>query len=209
LWYNIFNNKKVLQGEYKMKKLKRKLPDNIFNVIIGGAFAIVGLFVLLFPDTSLMTVCYVLGTACLIGGIIRSVRYVKDKKESTPNIIDIISGIVLLAVAFMLLLHPKFLMSVLPFIIGISVVIYGVSTFFSGKGGLFSKIFAGIIAIYGVSLVLNPFKGATSITSMVGFGLLVFGIVKIVSEIVFNKNKPQLPEDIDGDGYIEVDFKDI
>ena len=35
---------------------------------------------------------------------------------------------------------------VLPFIIGISVVIYGVSTFFSGKGGLFSKIFAGIIA---------------------------------------------------------------
>ena len=44
---------------------------------------------------------------------------------------------------------------------------------------------------------------------MVGFGLLAFGIIKIVGEIVFNKNKPQLPEDIDGDGYIEVDFKDI
>ena len=192
-----------------MKKLKNKFSKSALNVIIGGVLSAVGLFVLLFPDTSLFTVCYVLGTACLIGGIIRTVRYVKDKKESTPNIIDIISGIVLLAVAFMLLLHPKFLMSVLPFIIGISVVIYGVSTFFSGKGGLFSKIFAGIIAIYGVSLVLNPFKGATSITSMVGFGLLVFGIVKIVSEIVFNKNKPQLPEDIDGDGYIEVDYRDV
>ena len=192
-----------------MKKLRKKLPDNIFNVIIGGVFAIVGLFVLLFLDTSLMTVCYILGTACLIGGIIRTVRYVKDKKESAPNIIDIISGIVLLAVSFMLLLHPKFLMSVLPFIIGISVVVYAVSTFFSGKGGLFSKIFAGIIAIYGISLVLNPFKGVTSITSMVGFGLLVFGIVKIVAEIVFNKNKPQLPEDIDGDGYIEVDYTDV
>lgn len=192
-----------------MKKLRKKIPDNIFNVVIGGIFAIVGLFVLLFPDTSLMTVCYVLGTASLIGGIIRTVRYVKDKKESTPNIIDIISGIVLLAVAFMLLLHPKFLMSVLPFVMGISIVIYGVSSFFTGKGGLFSKIFAVIIGLYGISLILNPFKGATSITSMVGFGLLVFGIIKIVSEIVINKNKPQLPEDIDGDGYIEVDFKDI
>lgn len=192
-----------------MKKLKRKLPDNIFNVIVGGVLAIVGLFVLLFPSKSLMTVCYVLGTACLIGGIIRTVRYVKDKKESTPNIIDIISGIVLLSVAFMLLLHPKFLMSVLPFIIGISVVVYGISSFFTGRGGLFSKIFAGITAIYGVSLVLNPFKGATSITSMVGFGLFIFGFVKIVSEIVLKKRKPQLPEDIDGDGYIEVDFKDI
>ncbi|MEE1504239.1 MAG: DUF308 domain-containing protein [Acutalibacteraceae bacterium] len=192
-----------------MKKLKRKLPDNIFNVIVGGVLAIVGLFVLLFPSKSLMTVCYVLGTACLIGGTIRTVRYVKDKKESTPNIIDIISGIVLLSVAFMLLLHPKFLMSVLPFIIGISVVVYGISSFFTGRGGLFSKIFAGITAIYGVSLVLNPFKGATSITSMVGFGLFIFGIVKIVSEIVLKKRKPQLPEDIDGDGYIEVDFKDI
>lgn len=192
-----------------MKKLRKKLPDSIMNVIVGGIFAIVGLFVLLFPDTSLMTVCYILGTACLIGGIIRTVRYVKAKKESTPNIIDLISGIVLSAVAFMLLLHPKFLMSVLPFIMGVAIVIYGVSSFFSGKGGLFSKIFSVIIGIYGVSLVLNPFKGATSITSMVGFGLLIFGIVKIVSEIVINKNKTQLPEDIDGDGYIEVDYKDI
>ena len=192
-----------------MKKLRKKIPDNIFNVIIGGIFAIIGLFVLLFPDTSLMTVCYVLGGATLIGGIIRTVRYVKAKKESTPNIIDLISGIVLLAVAFMLLLHPKFLMSVLPFIMGISIVIYGVSSFFTGKGGLFSKIFAVIIGLYGISLILNPFKGATSITSMVGFGLLVFGIVKIVSEIVINKNKPQLPEDIDGDGYIEVDYTDV
>ncbi|MBQ7116096.1 MAG: DUF308 domain-containing protein [Clostridia bacterium] len=192
-----------------MKKLRKKFSDNVFNVIIGGIFAIVGLFVLLFPDTSLMTVCYILGTACLIGGIIRTVRYVKAKKEGTPNIIDLISGIVLLAVAFMLLLHPKFLMSVLPFIMGVAIVIYGVSSFFSGKGGLFSKIFSVIIGIYGVSLVLNPFKGATSITSMVGFGLLIFGIVKIVSEIVINKNKPQLPEDIDGDGYIEVDYTDV
>lgn len=192
-----------------MKKLRKNFSDNVFNVIIGGIFAIVGLFVLLFPDTSLMTVCYALGTACLIGGIIRAVRYVKAKKEGTPNIIDLISGIVLLAVAFMLLLHPKFLLSVLPFIMGVAIVIYGVSSFFSGKGGLFSKIFAVIIGIYGISLILNPFKGATSITSMVGFGLLIFGIVKIVSEIVINKNKPQLPEDIDGDGYIEVDYRDV
>ena len=192
-----------------MKKLRKKFSDNIFNVIVGGIFAIVGLFVLLFPDTSLMTVCYILGTACLIGGIIRTIRYIKDKKESTPNIIDITSGIVLLAIAFMLLLHPKFLMSVLPFIMGVAIVIYGVSSFFSGKGGLFSKTFSVIIGIYGVSLVLNPFKGATSITSMVGFGLLIFGIIKIVSEIIFTKNKPQLPEDIDGDGYIEVDYKDV
>jgi len=192
-----------------MNKLKKKLPDNIFNVIIGGVFAIVGLFVLLFPHTSLITVCYILGAASLIGGIIRTVRYVKAKKESTPNIIDLISGIVLLAVAFMLLLHPKFLMSILPFIMGVAVVVYAVSSFFSGKGGLFTKILSILIGIYGVSLILNPFKGATSITSMVGFGLLVFGIIKIVSEIVMNKNKPQLPEDIDGDGYIEVDYRDV
>ena len=185
------------------------MPDNIFNVLIGGIFAIVGLFVLIFPDTSLMTVCYILGTACLIGGVIRTVRYVKAKKESTPDIIDIISGIVLLAIAFMLLLHPKFLMSVLPLISGVSVVIYGISSFFTGRGGLFSKIFAVIIGLYGISLILNPFKGATTITSMVGFGLLIFGIVKITTEIIANKNKPPLPEDVDGDGYIEVDFKDV
>ncbi len=192
-----------------MKKLRKKLPDNILNVIIGGVMAVVGLFVLLFPDTSLITVCYIFGTACLIGGIIKTARYIKDKKENTPNIFDVISGVVLLAIAFMLLLHPKFLMSVLPFIIGVSVVVYAVSAFLSGKGSLFSKILSFIIGIYGISLIINPFKGATSITSMVGFGLLVFGIIKIVSEIIINKNNPKLPDNIDGDGYIEVDYKDI
>ncbi|MGN1316883.1 MAG: HdeD family acid-resistance protein [Acutalibacteraceae bacterium] len=191
-----------------MKKLKKKMSDKTLNVITGAIIAFLGLLVLVFPDSSLMTLCYILGAATLIGGIFRIVQYVKDKKETFSNPIDLISGIVLLGIAFMFLLHPKFLMSILPFFIGISVVVYGISSFFSGKSGLFGKIFSAVVAIYGVTLMFNPFKAATTITSLVGFGFLVFGIVKIIGEAVFNK-RPDFPDDIDGDGYIEVDYKDV
>ena len=191
-----------------MKKLKKKLSDKTLNIIIGAITAVLGLLVLIFPDSSLMTLCYISGAATLIGGIIRIVQYVRDKKETIPNPIDLISGIVLLGIAFMFLLHPKFLMSILPFFIGISVVVYGISSFFSGKSGLFGKIFSVVAAIYGVTLMLNPFKAAATITSLVGFGFLVFGIVKIIGEAVFNKPR-NFPADIDGDGYIEVDYKDV
>lgn len=191
-----------------MKKLKKKMSHKTINVIMGAVIALVGLLVLVFPDSSLMSLCYILGGATLIGGIVRIVQYVKDKKETLPNPFDLISGIVLSGMAFLLLLHPKFIMSILPFFIGVSVVVYGISSFFSGKSGLFGKIFSAVVAIYGITLMFNPFKAATTITSLVGFGFLVFGIVKIIGEAVFNK-RPDFPHDIDGDGYIEVDYKDV
>lgn len=193
-----------------MKKFKKIISEKYFQIILGAVFALVGLFVLIFPDSSLITVCTVLGVGALILGVMRIVRYIGDKKENTQSPVDVISGASLLVASLVLLLHPKFLLSVLPFFMGISILIYGISSFFSPRGlNLFSKIISVAVIIFGGSLMLNPFKGATTITSIVGFGLLVFGIIKIVSEILYAKTTPANLDDIDGDGYIEVDFKDV
>lgn len=109
----------------------------------------------------------------------------------------------------MLILHPHFLTSILPFIIGVSVISYGVSTFFAVGNGIFGKIFSVITAIYGISLVINPFKGATALVSALGLGLFIFGIVKTVREIFRQTESDNIRNNIDGDGYIEVDFTDI
>ncbi len=193
-----------------MKKLKKLLPEKYLQIIWGALLGAVGLFVLIFPDTSLITLCTVLGLGALGLGIVRIARYISDKKEQKQATVDVISGASLLVAALVLLLHPKFLLSVLPFFMGISILIYGISSFFSPRRlNLFSKIISVAVIIWGVSLMLNPFKGATTITAMVGFGLLALGVIKIVSEILRKKSTPALPDDIDGDGYIEVEFKDL
>ena len=190
-----------------IKKLKNKLTDRGMGLAVGALLAVMGVALLLFPGESLTTACAVLGAGVLVLSVIRFVKYFNDKKINKETSKTLFSGILFLIIAFVLLMHPKFLISVFPFLIGLGVVCYGIASFF-GKPGLFGKIFAVITVIMGVSLIINPFHGATKITSMVGFVIAVVGVAKVISEIM-NKDKPLLSDGTDEDGYREVEFKDV
>lgn len=190
-----------------IKKIKNKLTDRGMGLAVGILLAAMGVALLLFPGESLTTACAVLGAGVLVLSVIRFVKYFNDKKEDKETSKTLFSGILFLIIAFVLLMHPKFLLSVFPFLIGLGVVFYGIASFF-GNPGLFGKIFAVITVLLGVSLIINPFNGATKITSMVGFVIAVVGIAKVISEIM-NKDKPLLSDGTDEDGYREVEFKDV
>ena len=61
-----------------MKLEKIQLSANITRIITGAVTAIVGLILLLKPGTSLVTVCYILGVAAAIKGI---VKIIESKKK--------------------------------------------------------------------------------------------------------------------------------
>lgn len=189
-----------------MKKLKKKIPPKIIHIIFGVVLTAVGIFALIFPDSSLMTVCTITGLGTLIFGIIRLARYIADKRQTFGRPRDLISGIMYLILASALLMHPKFLLSFLPFFIGISVLLYGISSFLASDRGIFSKIVSIAVIIFGFSLMFNPYKGATAITSFIGFGLVIWGIITIVAEIL---TKAKSPHPKDDNGYTEVEFRDV
>lgn len=190
-----------------IKTLKSKLTDRGIGLIIGALLVATGLVLLAFPGESLTTACVVTGADALVLSIIRFVKYLNDKRDNKENFKTLFSGIIFLVLAIILLLHPQFLLSVFPFLIGIAVACYGIASFF-GKPGLFGKIFAVIAVIMGASLIINPFQGATKITSAVGFVIVAVGIAKVISEIMNNK-KPMISDGKDENGYREVEFKDV
>ncbi len=193
----------------KMKKLKKAVPEKTKRIISGAVISAIGLFILLYPGSSLITLCTVMGIGALLLSVSRFIKYFSKRKNNTESPFDMVIGVMALTLAFILLIHPKFLLSIFPFIIGASIVSYGISSFFSRKNrGVFSKIFSVMVIFFGGYLMLNPFKGATTITSVVGFGLLIWGIITIVIQVISNK-RPQLPDDIDDDGYREVEFRDV
>ena len=193
-----------------MKRLRKIVPNKYISIAVGGVLALLGLFFIIRPDTSLFTLCSISGAIVLIAGIIKLVNYLNYKKQNAESPFDMITAVALLICALILLIHPKFLLSILPFFIGIVIAFYGASSLLSSRrrSGLLGKIISTAVIIYGLSLIFNPFKGATALASAAGFGLLVWGIVKIVSELLV-KRPPLIPDDTDGDGYKEVEFKDI
>ncbi len=190
-----------------IKALKSKLTDRGIGLAVGVLLAVMGIALLVFPGESLTTACAVTGAGALVLSVIRFVKYFNDKRDNKESFKTLFSGILFLILAFVLLLHPQFLLSIFPFFMGLAVVCYGVVSFF-GKPGLFGKIFAIITVVMGASLIINPFEGVTKITSVVGFVIAVVGIAKVISEIM-NKKTALISDGTDENGYREVEFKDV
>ena len=189
-----------------MKLDKIQLSANITRIITGAVIAIVGLILLLKPGTSLVTVCYILGVAAAIKGVVKII----DSKKS-DNTGAMVSGVATLVLAFVLFLHPEFLLSIFPVIIGIGILGYGIISLLSHKAkGIIPKIIPAVSVIVGIAVIVVPFKFAETITAVTGLALVVIGILLAVSDFIFKKyidtaDIPKIPDD----GYKEVEFRDV
>lgn len=189
-----------------MNKIKINFTDKTIRIITGAIIAIVGLILLIKPATSLVTVCYILGVAAAIKGIL---KIIESKKSDDTT--AMISGIATLVLAFVLFLHPKFLLSIFPVIIGLGILGYGIFSVLSHKSkGVFSKIVPTIAVIIGIAVIIVPFKFVKAVTAVTGLALLIIGILLILSEFVFKKyiDIDNIPK-ISDDGYKEVEFRDV
>lgn len=184
---------------------KRKLPLPVIRFITNFIIALSGLILLIFPKNSLVTVCYILGITMLIKGISKLLSG------------SVATGIPTVILAVILFLHPKILLSVFPFILGLIVLGYALFSL-KKKKTLTSKIFGILMIIGGIAIIIAPFKFATAITSITGAVLLIIGLVLIISQLTAKKDKDGKNDVIeteiidveDAPEIIEVtDFKDV
>ncbi|MGN0527388.1 MAG: HdeD family acid-resistance protein [Acutalibacteraceae bacterium] len=190
-----------------MEKLRKQMPKKVINIIFSVVIALLGVVLLIFPDATLYSTCYITGALTLIWGIKKAVQYIGDRKYGIPNILDLISGIALIIIAVTLLVHPAFLVSVIPFLLGISIVVFGISSLLS-PSGILGKILNICITVFGFSVMFNPFNSAVSLARMLGIAFLIYGIIKVIAEIMYGDKNTYPPSD-NGDGYTEVEFRDV
>ncbi len=188
-----------------MKKIIDFIKNSKFQALFGIGFIAVGAVILFLPGATLKTVCFIIGLTVGAKGLGSVIAYIRAKNAGNEKITTLLSGIVTLTGAFILIWHPQKLLSVIPVILGIGVLIYGVSSLLSKRGGLISKIFSVITIAVGAGIVGSPFKLAQAATSLIGLSLIIIGILIITTEISFTK-KIKLP---DKDGYTEAEFTDV
>ncbi len=182
-----------------------KIKDFNSNFIFGIGLIISGLILVILPGSALTTVCTILGIGVAIKGALKLIDYLKSKQINAENNADLFSAIVILLGAFVLIAHPRKLLSIIPMLIGIGIIVYGASSFFKADT-LFSKITSAVTFIVGIAIVGSPFAFAEVVTSVLGVALLIVGIITIIK----TKNTVKLKiEDKPDDGYTEVDFTDV
>ena len=173
------------------KNFKGMYKKSILSSVI---LFLVGIFLLINPETTLYAISYIVGSILIILGIIPSVKYFSYKEKQTYLSFSFISGIFSLIFGIIVIVNPSIIGSIIPLIVGIWMFINGLSKLQyvilakrENKNNIVSLIIACAILLCGILLIVNPFRGAVILTKLIGISILIYSILDLFECHLLNK----------------------
>lgn len=157
-------------------------------------FIILGIFLLLKPETTISLISYILGLIIGIFGISGIVRHFKNKYQ-TINL-DLSYGIFCLIISMILIFNTKALASIIPSIIGVFIIINSTMkieyTLLLKKQSnpiwINTLVLSIINLLCGIILILNPFGSAIVITKLIGIFIIIYSVFDLIECYLIKKN---------------------
>ncbi len=171
-----------------MKEVKEFRRSYIF---VSALYVVLGVVLLIWPTTSVRMICYGLGLAMVVLGFTYGIIYFTKENLNSFLQMDLVIGIICLAFGVFILLNPTFLASVLPFAMGIILLLGAVvklQSAFNMKRLNFRRwyivlIFALVIVALGIVLLCNPFAQEHYMILYIGICLILDGMTNLGSLI--------------------------
>lgn len=166
----------------KLKNMYR--TSLLFSIVLF----FVGLFLVMKAETTLNVISYMVGVMLILWGIIPIISFFssKDKENSSYLSTGFILGVFSLIVGIIVIINPKIIASIIPFVIGIWMIINGVTKLYYSlmlnkeRNATVAIVISLAILGCGIFLVANPFKGAKVITQIIGWSIMVYSVLDIV-----------------------------
>ena len=163
--------------------------DDLSKTLI---LALIGLVLLLLPETLNNIIGFVVGGCLLIFGIIGIIKYIKTKEYKFTS--SLVSGILYSALGIVVFINPASVISLVTICLGVYLVINGIlKTVFSFNLKRITTRWIGALVmgiltvILGLLLVINPFGSAVAITKLAGAFLVVVAIFDLVDRYIIMK----------------------
>lgn len=171
-------------------------------VILSVAYLVIGIVLLIWPDISVRSFCYVFGIAMIIfGGAYLIMYFTKDRLASVMQP-DLVIGVIALATGFYILLKMEYMLEIIPFALGIVGLLGSIVKVqdaldlkrIGSKRWFLMLIFAAALFALGVLLIMNPFDEQQKlVVILIGVSLLIDGIGNLIGifwiGILFKKLK--------------------
>lgn len=177
-----------------MDMLKDKLKNMyrtslLFSIILF----FVGLFLVMKAETTLNVISYIVGVMLILWGIIPVITFFSNKENNSYLNSGFILGVFSLIIGVIVIINPKIIASIIPFVIGIWMIINGVTKLYYSlmlnkeKNASVAIGISLAILVCGIFLVANPFKGAEILTQIIGASIMVYAVLDIVECFTIKK----------------------
>ena len=152
-----------------------------------AAIAVIGLILILFPEISMLAVCYILGIAAIVFGIVKITGYFSADPYGLAFQFDFAFGVIAILLGLVVIIHPGNIMALVPVIMGIYFMIDGIMKIqtavdaerFGVRSWWLILVSAIVTGGIGILLLVNPFESAVALTVLLGITLLADGISNI------------------------------
>jgi len=166
----------------------------ISSILSSAVLLVIGLLLFIRPEGTLSLISYTIGGILVIIGTNSLINYYRGKEYVSK--FELVYGVLGVLGGFVLILNPKAIVSLIPFIIGVWIVISSLSKLKYSinisskqtKSGIISLVITILTLILGVVLIFNPFSGAVFITKMIGLFLFMYAILDIVQSSIIKRD---------------------
>lgn len=167
-------------------------------LIKGIIMVILAVFVFFNPEDTLKAVAFYLGIGFFIAGIILVISGITERKAEKTWSYNLIEGIAILILGFLLVVAPLAMAAIIPVLIGIWAALYGfliIIDAFKSTVSVALKLVAGIIILLlAYVLIFKPLLLGLSIVIWLGILLLLAGSFNILMAVklkqLIEKNSP-------------------
>lgn len=187
---------------------------NITSIIFSIIFILIGTFLLARPEDAIHLVSYALGIILIVWGVISVITFFTDKESQNYLDFGFIVGVFVLIFGIIILVKPDTIASIIPLLLGIWMLINGVTklsyslTLNNNKSALSSIIISLIIVLLGILLIINPFQGAKKIVQILGISILVYSILDLI-ECFSIKRAMKKVKKIENNNVIDAEYTEL
>jgi len=150
-------------------------------------YVILGIILVLFPRLSTELVCILAGAVLVIYGAVTLIGFFAGRRESGGFMLEPLLGVLAVVVGGFLLAHPGFILSVIPFILGVYILLDGAVNLKRGldmrtygyAGWTTTLTMSVISLILGAAIVWNPFKAGINLWRIIGAVFIYQGMVDV------------------------------
>lgn len=154
-------------------------------------YILMGVVLLLFPETTAKTICYAAGGAAIVVGVVVVCIYLFRDAAKNAYKNDFVSGLVSILLGIFLFYKVDLILELIPFLLGIAVIISGfmklqncIDVRRMGYGnGLALFLLALINVIIGIILLVDPFQKAIFLFRLIGVGLIFSGATDLAATL--------------------------
>ena len=179
--------------EYIQKLLKKSGTISIVESLI---FAILGIILIVKPDTTVKVISYILGAGLIIIGAYKIIEYIREKGKRDLYNYQLIYGVMAIVIGLIAIIYSSTIGTIFRIIIGIWILYSAVVRASSAlklrttnsKIWIYTLIIAIAMFICGLYIVLN--EGTIIVT--IGVLMVIYAVMDIIENLIFIRHLDDL-----------------